>query len=98
MHLNALRCCCDAIRCMYFAIFAANLSRRIECIIYHNIIVCMLPLLICILTYLCIMYRELNIGFGWANSLMVADISGKNAATVQNAVTVCAMEIRRATR
>jgi hypothetical protein len=38
--------------------------------------------------------RELQIGFGWANSLMVLDISGPNAAAVQNAVTICAQDIK----
>mmetsp|Transcript_13707 Transcript_13707/g.22668 ORF Transcript_13707/g.22668 Transcript_13707/m.22668 type:complete len:507 (-) Transcript_13707:301-1821(-) len=37
--------------------------------------------------------RELNIGFGWTNSLMVADVSGANAASVQNAVTLCAQNV-----
>lgn len=38
--------------------------------------------------------RDLKIGFGWTNSLMVADISGANAASVQNAVTICAQRIK----
>lgn len=39
--------------------------------------------------------RELKIGFGWANSLMVADLSGKQAVTVQNAVTSCAKRVAK---
>lgn len=40
-------------------------------------------------------HRNMNIGFGWANSLMVPDISGPNAAAVQNAITLCAMRKSR---
>ena len=41
----------------------------------------------------CHLNRDLKIGFGWANSLMVADVSGRNAASVQNAVTLCAKQL-----